>query len=88
MKELIIESIKIKGGNKGPAKVTQFDAPEQFNNPKYFDLGKLAGKTTKLTFSYIEDGVTKDGEAEIKIDKYATNLFIYNFIIDELNKLL
>jgi hypothetical protein len=86
MTELIVESIKLKGGGKGPYRVTEFDSPGQTNNPKYFDLGKLAGKTTTLKFSYLEDGIVKDVETEIEIDKFATNLDVYNFIIQELKK--
>jgi len=89
MKTLIIESIRLHGiGHTDVKTIFNITSDIEKKHPKYKYLSDIAGKTTYITFSYLEKNNVMENEIVIKLKKSRNENEIKKFIIDKINKTL
>jgi len=90
MKSLIIASINVAGLSMGSRAITLFNDPtvEQKSSSKYFNLSGLCGNTHRVSFLYIDAGVTKHAFHNVTIPADLTETQVKNFIVHEIQEKL
>lgn len=90
MKNLIENSVSIKGLGKGPNAITVFNLTSESDKTKikYVDISKVSGKTVNVEYSYTENQIKKSESITVDISNNMSEVEVRDLIINQINNAL